>query len=179
MLQDIRRVKLINFGGDQVQGKLLSNAVTESDGIQWLNHSRLEVTTVERRDKGMGTKEWPNSSLPCPDQFFELLVQPVNDYYRLRTGSTPGVGGQPIEVTHEKLPTGDGQMSPRLGRRDLPLTQQLVFDQRSFDQTQSAGLVQRKNLLAVADHAPVFPKRLRGPLNLPRGRLNTTEAFAL
>lgn len=34
MLQDIRRVKLINFGGEQVEGKLLRNAVTESERHQ-------------------------------------------------------------------------------------------------------------------------------------------------
>jgi GxxExxY protein len=34
MLHDIRRGKLINFGGDQVQGKLLRNAVTEADRHQ-------------------------------------------------------------------------------------------------------------------------------------------------
>jgi GxxExxY protein len=31
MLQDVHRVKLINFGGDLVRGKLLRNAISESD----------------------------------------------------------------------------------------------------------------------------------------------------
>ena len=48
MLQDIRRVKLINFGGEQVHGKLLRNAISESDRhMPTIRKSGFRVLTPE------------------------------------------------------------------------------------------------------------------------------------